>query len=191
MKLADDSRWRRFNDHGFQCRCCGKSFNGIFDIAYDHPDPWLHGSFRDNDGDDVRVGNDILGSDFCIQGTDYFVRGLIEIPVLETEKRFAFGVWSTLHEDNFEAYLKAYGTEDELLIGPYFGWLANDLPHYGNGTFLKTEVVFRSVGQRPRFNVWDDRSTLVRDQENGISFDQLLDLYAAAGTDIRPHLLDG
>jgi hypothetical protein len=191
VNLADDPRWRRFNDRAFQCPCCGKSFNGVFDIHYDHPDPWPHGKYRDNGGQDVKVGTDVLGSDICIAQDAYFVRGLVEIPIIGTETRFAFGVWSTLKKENFAAYLDAYGTDDELKIGPYFGWLCNDLPNYGIRGAMKSEVSFRGGGIRPSFHVWDERSSLGHDQHAGITFDQLLDLYAACGSDIRPHLMDG
>lgn len=190
MTLADDPLWQRLNDQAFRCPCCGASFNGVFDIAYDHPDAWPHGSFRENGGETVKVGKDKLGSDLCVLNEDRFVRGIIEIPILGSDTRFGFGAWVSLHPDNFQVYVDAYGTENELKIGPYFGWLSNNLPVYGTGEFLKTEVVFQGGGKRPRLNVWDESSTLQKDQKAGMSFSELLDLYAASGNDIRPHLMN-
>jgi hypothetical protein len=191
MSLSDDPRWLRFNNRDFQCPCCGLSFTGVFDIAFDHPDPWPHMSFRESKGEGIRVGNDVLDSDFCKFGDHVFVRGLIQIPILESETPFSFGVWPSLHKENFRSYLQAYNTEEELKIGPCFGWLSNDIPIYGIGSFLQTTVIFQGSGKRPLFEVHDARSPLFDDQQHGISFDRLLDIYAACGTDIRPHLLHG
>lgn len=191
MKLDADPRWRRFNDQSYQCPCCNRSFSGIFDIAYDHPDPWRHGTFRDNAGASVQVGADWLGSDLCMIGDDHFVRGTIAIPVQGSPTSFAFGAWASLHKDRFQAYVDAFGSGAESALDPCFGWLSNELPVYGTGTFLKTEVRFQGGTARPDFMVWDASSALARDQVTGITFDQLLDLYAASGNDIRHHLLNG
>lgn len=190
MKLSDDTRWRRFNDKNFRCACCGQSFGGIFNIDYDHPDAWPHGEYRNNVGEPIKVGHDFLGSDFCWANGDVFIRGLVEIPIVGTEMRFGFGVWSTLHPANAKAYFEVFGTEQELGLGTCFGWLSNDLPVYGTGGFLQTSVNFQGNGKRPLFTVFDENTQLSSDQLTGISFDQLLDIYAACGVDVRPHLQD-
>ena len=43
---------------------------------------------------------------------------------------------------------------------------------------------------RPILRIEDEAHPYFGRQRDGISFDELLDIYAACGTDIRPHLTD-
>jgi hypothetical protein len=46
-----------------------------------------------------------LTSDTCIiDHEDYFIRGVIEIPVHDYPEMFGFGVWVSQKKENFEAY---------------------------------------------------------------------------------------
>ena len=61
--------------------------------------------------------------------------------------------------------------------------LANEVP----GLEADMGVLhFPSREERPALTA--QSGPLAQAQQNGISFDQLLDLYAACGDDIRPHL---
>lgn len=190
MKLADDPRWQRLNDATFRCACCGESLPGMFDIAYDHPDHWPHGSLRNSGQTALRHDGDFLNADLCDLGDDRFIKGLVELPLIGSDRVFAFGAWVSLHPENFDAYVDAYGTDREHGLGPYFGWLCNALPLYGNADVLETSVHFHGGTRRPSIRVTDTRTDLARDQTAGISLDRLLDIYAASGTDLRPHLGD-
>jgi len=67
-----------------------------------------------------------LGSDQCIiDGTHFFMRGLIEIPVLDGEGPFAWGVWVSLSETNFERASVLWNVEDRVNEPAYFGWLSS------------------------------------------------------------------
>lgn len=188
MNLVCDPRWQRLTDATFRCACCGESLPGLFDIGYDHPDPWPHGLLRDSAQTVLRIGGDALDADLCTLGDDRFIKGLVELPLTRSDQIFAFGVWVSLHPDNFTSYTDAFGTDGEASIGPCFGWLCNDLPLYGIGEPLETTVRFRGGTRRPSIHVQDTRNDLARDQTEGITLDRLLDIYAAAGTDLRPHL---
>ena len=48
-------------------------------------------------------------SDTCIiDNEDYFIRGLIEIPVLDHDKNFGIGAWVSQKRENFEIYLQNF-----------------------------------------------------------------------------------
>lgn len=85
-------------------------------------------------------------------------------------------------------YVAAFGTDRELDLGGFFGWLSNDLPGFCEGRFVKVDVILQGGSARPLFFAHDDEMPLARDQREGISFDALLDLYARCGRDSRPHL---
>ena len=84
----------------------------------------------------------------------------------------------------FYAYLNSWDDPAAPLPAEAEVLLANPLPD------LEAEVLrlrFPRPDQRPQAVAMG--GTLALAQANGISFDQLLDLYAACGDDIRPHLM--
>ena len=73
----------------------------------------------------------LLSSDQCIIDEEhYFVRGSLEIPVIDGSESFLWGVWVSLSRKNFERMSELWeslGRENEP---PYFGWLSTALPCY-------------------------------------------------------------
>lgn len=187
LPLAQDPRWQRMLDADWACPCCGQRFGGIMDISYDHPDSWQHGNRLESGEETLKAGEDQLGTDLCRHGEHRFLRGVLEIPILDSQEVFGFGVWSSLRPDNFADYIAAWGKSEEADLGPWFGWMSNALPLYGEG-FLEARVQPRGGDARPAITVVAESHPLTRDQAEGISFDRLLDIYAAAGSDLRPHL---
>ena len=190
MSLAADPRWQRFNDTSRPCPCCGRVFEGVFDIGFDHPQPWPHGN---------RVGkragrSDRLAPTRCppisAVGAKYrFIRCVLHLPIQDSDQSFAFGPWSSVNKENFDRYVAAEleGTLDQF--EGCFAWLMNALPGFEFDDWLPCNLLIDDPTQRPYLEVHDGSHALAELQESGITFDQLLDIYAAAGQDIRPHLL--
>lgn len=185
MNLLDlDARWRRFNDEDRECPCCGQHFNGIFDIGFGHPDIWPHASLAPGQDEEVQVGEDKLGTDLCRLGEDRFIRCLLPLPIQGSDEVFNFGVWASVKPENFYLYIDACFGEAEF--DGCFAWLMNSLPGLAHEEFVACDLRPGPEGERPRLYAHD--GPVQAAQENGISFDHLLDIYAASGTDIRPHL---
>ena len=189
MSLESDPRWQRFNNNDRPCPCCGRIFNGVFDIGYDHPDPWPHGNRAQSGEDILAVGNDKLGTDLCEFGEYRFVRCILPLPIVGTDQRFAFGPWGSVHPENFDRYVANSADTDGTLFEGCFAWLMNTLPGIGNSEPLPCNLIPGAPGERPILEVHDGAHELAELQETGITFDQLLDIYAAAGQDLRPHLM--
>lgn len=190
MSLSEDPRWRRFNDRAFECPCCGKSFEGVYDIAFDHPDPWPHGS-RDASGKAVLVADqDRLTSDLCNLQGQGFIRCILPMPIIGARENFAFGVWGSASPDAFARYEKAFFSDDYSDFEGCFSWLANTLPIVGTSDHVPCNLWVRDTGQRPELWAQEGDNPVYQAQQTGITFDQLLDIYAATGNDIRPHLAD-
>ena len=73
-----------------------------------------------------------LSSDFCVitdtEGTDYFIRAVLEVPIHGAEKPFLWGVWVSLSQESFKRYWDTY---DDPQVGEgFFGWLCNKIPVY-------------------------------------------------------------
>jgi hypothetical protein len=180
--LALDSRWRRFNDESRACPCCGQSFNGIFDIGYDHPDDWPHDGFHG--GDPVEVGDDFLVADLCRLDGRFFIRSVLSLPLRGAEDSFSFGPWAEVSKDDFRAYADSFSGRHPFPGAE--GILANALPLFEVDFGAAVTMTERDPTQRPFLTL--AKGPLAEAQQNGISFDDLLDIYAASGTDIRPHL---
>ena len=189
MSLESDPRWQRFNNSNRPCPCCGRVFEGVFDIGYDHPDPWPHGNRAQSGKDVLAVGNDRLGTDLCELGEYRFIRCILPLPIVGTDQRFAFGPWGSVHPDNFDRYVTSSTHPDNAEFEGCFAWLMNALPVIGGSEPLPCNLVPGAAGERPILEVHDGAHELAELQETGITFDQLLDIYAAAGQDLRPHLM--
>ncbi|WP_146589003.1 DUF2199 domain-containing protein [Puniceibacterium confluentis] len=176
-----DARWRRLNDPDYACPCCGRRFSGVFDIGFEEPDAWLHGPRSD---DLLRVGEDKLSSELCRLGERRFLRCVIALPIRGSDGESLFlAPWAEVSQSDFYAYLDG-STQDGAPVTALTATVANALPGLGDpgpGTLQPGSGLVR-----PRLEF--ATGPLAVASAEGISFDDLLDIYAAAGQDIRPHL---
>lgn len=187
MSLLDlDPRWRRFNDTDYTCPCCGQSFGGVFDIAYDHPACWPHDALSDSGQDVLQVGEDKLSADLCRLGAHRFIRCVLPLPIRGCDERFYFGPWASVAPETFDRYVTAWHQDDWSGFPQNLGWLANELPGFESDGAVACDLITGDGDARPGLRV--HQGPLAEAQGGGISFDQLLDIYAATGTDLRPHL---
>lgn len=159
---------------------------GVLDVGYDHPDAWPHASYR-RTGGTVTVGQDRLTQDLCSTGDRLYLRGLLTLPIQSTDVSFAFGPWAEVPTETFQAYRAAFGTDAEAALGARQARLANALPGFPGSVGLALTIRFSGGSDRPQFAVHPP-ADLGTAQRDGISFDQLLDIYATFCHDLRPHL---
>lgn len=184
MNLLDlDARWKRLHDEDRTCPCCGRTFSGIIDLGYNHPDDWPHGP-REGETD-LFVGDDRLSADLCRLNGRHFIRCTLPLPIRGSDEHFAFGPWAEVAEETFRAYLGTYDDPPADFAGGE-GLLANDLPLFEDSAGDAVRLVGGPADKRPELFALD--GPLADAQRDGISFDALLDIYAASGMDIRPHL---
>src|SRR3974390_3142930 len=128
---------------GFRCTTCGEWHEGLpLDYAYDAPHYWSEALRPDPDS--------FLNSDFCvIRMEHYFVRALIEIPIIGQKDAFRWGVWGSLKKENFDRIVELW--QDPALVKepPYFSWLSNSIEGYPETLSLKANLSSRSVDSRP------------------------------------------
>jgi hypothetical protein len=184
MNILDlDARWRRFNDPDYRCSCCGRTMPGVYDLGFDHPDSWPHGHLADTDGDELQVGDDKLSPELCRYGDHRFIKAILTLPIRGSDDAINLAVWASLTPENFYAYL------DHCFDGAEFAgceaWLMNDLPGF-EGDPIACALTPGPDDQRPALTAKD--GPLQAAQTNGISFDDLLEIYADFDDDLRPHL---
>ena len=147
------------------CSRCGEVHEGLpLDWAFNSPAYW----------DGPRSEDDYLSEDLCVWTDDdgnlaYFIRGLIEIPILESDDTFAYGVWSSLSEKSYDRVVDLWEHPGRAEEPPYFGWLSNSIAGYPETLSLPLDVVTRSGTPRPTFHLHDGDHPLIRDQREGIT----------------------
>jgi len=172
----------------YLCGQCGERHEGLaFAFAFGAPLAWEQLSPADRGSDSV------LEDEICvIHGSQYFVRGLIEIDVVDAGTRFAWNVWSSLSAANFERALSIWSRPARVNETPYFGTLSNDLtPAYRSALNLKVKVHTRELGSRPYIEVELTNHPLAIEQRHGISLERVREINALIRHHAPPGLEEG
>ena len=155
----------------FRCNCCGRLFDSLPAYYADRPDAYWDVPEEKRDSDIF------LTSDSCvIADRFFFIRGCIEIPIIDEENTLTFGVWVSLKEDNFLIWQNHYDTPKRDHLGPFFGWLSTRVPVYPNTINLKTNVHLQNDGVRPYVELEESNHPLAIDQHNGISLERAVEI---------------
>lgn len=159
----------------YLCGSCGQIHPGLaFAFAVDAPLAWEQLAKADL-GDDS-----VLDDELCIiNGEHHFIRGLLEIPVIDVDTVFAWNVWSSLSPENFQRAIDVWDSPDRASEPPYFGWLSTDLAVvYPTTLNLALNVQTREIGQRPFLEVEPTDHPLAIEQREGITLDRVREINA-------------
>lgn len=163
------------------CVACGVEHRDRFSLACFAPDQW-EGAEDYAPNSALVLDGDFLSEDFCVlRGEHTFVRCSLEIPIHGVAEKFSFGVWSTLAADKFDLYLDAFDTGVYEDMGPWFGWLSNDLAPFGSTLNIKCRVHPQLGRLRPVISVSDPAHPLAIAQDEGITPERAMELYAFYG----------
>jgi len=156
---------------GYTCRSCGELHDDLpFAFHAPAPDQWSHDGDPDSE----------LTTDLCvIGGKDFFIHGLIVLPVADAEEDFAWGAWVSLSPENFGRTVAMWDTEGREAEPPMFGWLCTGLPDYETPTLeLKCHVHTRPVGERPLIELEPTDHRLAVEQREGITLARVEEIAA-------------
>jgi hypothetical protein len=150
---------------GFICSTCGQFHEGV-PMVWAADQPYYTFEIPQEERE-TRVE---LTEDLCIlDGQHFFIRGLLEIPVVDGAGPFAWEVWSSLSRQNFERTVELWKAEGREHEPPYFGWLSTSLPGYPETLNMKTNVHTRPVGVRPFIELEPTDHPLAVEQRVGIT----------------------
>jgi hypothetical protein len=154
------------------CSRCGAEHEGVpLDWAFDKPAYW----------DGKRHKGDWLSDDLCVWTDDareqnYFIRGVLYVPILETGEAIGYGVWSSLSETSFNRIYDLWDDQARTEEPPYFGWLSNSLVGYPETLNLALDVITEELEKRPSFVLHDGDHPLIDEQRHGISQERVLEI---------------
>ncbi|MEU4427017.1 DUF2199 domain-containing protein [Actinoplanes sp. NPDC024001] len=167
----------------FVCRACGGVHSGPpLSFAAPAPDFWQ----PEMTGDEACL----LDSDLCvIAGEQFFVRGLIELPIWGTEESFTWSMWVSLSRPNFTRAVDVWEQPGRETEPPCFGWLSNAIAGYEPSTLnLRTNVHTRPVGQLPYIELEPTDHPLAVEQRNGISMARVEEIASFHLHNLSEHL---
>lgn len=124
----------------------------------------------------------VLGSDQCvIEEEQWFLRGLLSIPVADGEEDLVYGVWLSVTEGTFDRAVELWENPGRVRDPAYPGWLANDVPGYDPPTTgLLARLQNQPVGKRPLVQLHAIEHPLVIDAENGVTAERAAQLAGLA-----------
>lgn len=148
----------------YRCGSCDQTHTGLPTWGADAPLTWREASPAEQ-----AAGR--LGSDLCEVGGHFFIRGLIEIPILGSRQRMLWGVWASLSETSFAHVVEHWSDPERGRDQHYFGWVMTQLPLrlYPDTLQLKSHVHPRAPGKRPLLLLEPTEHPLAVDQRTGIS----------------------
>ena len=142
---------------------CGRSHDDLPDIAKPFPDAYA------DIPEAERAARTKLSSELCVlrypDQVDFFIRGVILVPILGGDDALGFGAWLSQSQTNFERYVRGEA------MTPTVGLLGNRFNHHaGVDLDLKARAHFRDGGSRPELEL-DPNSDhpFSADQRNGIT----------------------
>ena len=157
---------------GYFCETCGKYHDELpMDLGADAPAIYFHIP------EEERESRCELNNDVCVVDEEhFFIRGCLEIPVVDCDRPFTWGVWASLSKDSFRRTFELWEQVGRESEPPYFGWLSTSLPLYPETLNLKTHVHTRPVGQRPFIELEPTDHPLAVEQHEGITMDRVKEI---------------
>ncbi len=104
-----------------------------------------------------------------IKGEDFFIKGNLEMRVIDRDSVFSLSIWTSLSAANFERAGELWKNPMWVKEPPYSGWLSNNVPGYPETLSLKIHVHTRSVGIRPYVELEPTEHPLAVEQKSGIT----------------------
>lgn len=147
------------------CACCGQRFDTLpLDYGFKGPDHWFDLSLEE------RQSRTRKTDDICvIDGQDFFLRGVLDVPVIDLDDSFNWGVWVSLSRKSFDRAMELWDETVPDDEPPLFGWLCNRISVYPDMPPLEADVYLRNNGLRPRVELWPTDHPLAVEQRQGIT----------------------
>lgn len=164
-----DLRWK--------CGSCDEWHTGpCLDFAYDSPYYWHDEHEKAGKKANLlpswskKRNKTFLNEDYCvIDDEDFFVRGIIHLPIIGAAETFRWGVWGSLSRENFNKLLELDGKEERVELPQMFSWLSTKIAEYPDTLSLKMHAHIEEQGMRPHFFLEYADHPLAKEYHHGIT----------------------
>jgi hypothetical protein len=157
---------------GYYCATCGEYHpSPTLDYSVEAPYQWFAIPREERE-----IRAELTSVQCIIDGQHFFMRGQLELPIIDYPELFVWGVWVSLSEDNFRRATDLWEQEGREHEPPYFGWLCTALPGYPDTLNLETMLHTRPVGDRPFVEVEPTDHPLAVEQKNGITMNRVREI---------------
>lgn len=160
----------------WKCGSCEEWHTGpCLDFSYDSPIYWT----KETDEASRRAklvpsggkghGRIFLDENYCAMDEDFFVRGIIHLPIIGCAETFRWGVWGSLSRENFKILLSKHEDPNRSELPPMFSWLSNRIPEYPDTLSMKMHAHIQRLGLFPYFELEPTDHPLSVEYHKGIS----------------------
>jgi hypothetical protein len=118
----------------WKCGSCDEWHTGpCLDFSYAAPHYWLEEHEKANKQARLLPSSawrakTFLDDDFCaIEDHDFFVRGIIHLPIIGTVETLRWGVWGSLSRENFHTLIRINDDPKRVELSPMFSWLSTEI----------------------------------------------------------------
>lgn len=162
----------------WKCSSCEEWHSGpCLDFTYDSPIYWTKEHAETAHRAELKPKTRgklysaiFLDEDFCaIDDSDFFVRGLIKLPIIGTTAELCWGVWGSLSRQNFGLLMAQQEDQNRDKLPRMFSWLSNEIKEYPSTLNLKMFAHVHNPDERPTFELEPTEHPLVQEYYNGIS----------------------
>ena len=119
-----------------------------------------------------------INDDLCsIDEQQFFIRGVLEVPIQGLKTTFQWGLWALVDHQDFRRYLDLWDADIDEHEPPFQGWLSGSPPEYPDAEMAELTVHLRSR-IRPSFKIVSPQQQLGIDQREGITLAKVHQLIA-------------
>jgi hypothetical protein len=171
-KLANwikNSFRREIPSNSFKCGTCGKVHIGLpMDMAYKNPGGYFEVPAKERA---ARIYNN---DDVCvIDDSKFYIRGILPIPIVDSDDEFRWGLWAKVEESDFKIYSEYWDGNIPEDLPPLNGHLSGEMKDYPESDMTPIKIYLQSDNQRPFFKVLSNDSQLGIDQRKGITMEKV------------------
>jgi hypothetical protein len=157
----------------FKCSICGKEHDELpRDMAHHRPGGYFE---VPRDERDKRVWFDAEENpDLCvIDGSKFYLRGLLAVPIQNEADEFRWGTWAQIEENSFRRYYELWNETDVSNEPTFHGYLSGGVRDFDDSDGLEVVVELQSNNQRPRFMIVSETHPLAIAQRNGVTLEDV------------------
>ena len=161
----------------WKCGSCAEWHAGpCLDFSYDSPHYWSEEHEKTRGSASLLPSwsenrrKTLLDDDYCaIEDRDFFVRGIIHLPIIGAAETFRWGVWGSLSPENFETLMKMDDDPKRIELPPMFSWLSTRIAEYPDTLSLRMYAHIQELNRRPYFELEASDHPLSQEYRKGVS----------------------